>query len=280
MQVPEEFAGQKGRCKHCGHAFLVPPAEHETPLGVLPPERFGAYGKAADEHWDDPTVHAQEAHEAPVTLDTGGIPPAIMEKHRALKRQQTRRITMFAVAALLLLGLFLGLGLFLARARTEPAVTPPETPPAPVLAQPDLAPALAPPATVSPVDDGKSVYIIGGDTFYHRGQCVSGPAENSARQRLTPEQALAAGFAPCRECQPAGYESYYHVPLYERIGEPAAPASEPAESETPVPTVYVNPGETEVHMAGCEALRANRQLISLVDAHARGYTPCPRCMPE
>ena len=276
MEVPETYAGQKGRCKFCGHAFVVPQPQGAPPAGVVAPERFGAYSKAADEHWDDPV--AQQRHEAPADLGTAAVPPDILEKHRAQKHRQQRRLLLILLGALLLIGLLLGLGYAL----SGPRQTVGENPAAGAVELPPASPVSAsvPPESTPAVEDTGVVYVIAGDTHYHLAQCRLGPVEDSGRRVLTPEQALAAGYTPCRECQPAGHDTFYHKPLYEQINESDRDGEPENESDAPVLTVFVNPGETVVHLAGCPALKPQRQIISIEDAHARGYTLCPRCMPK
>lgn len=270
MEIPAAYAGRKGRCQRCGHAFLVPEPEGEAPAGTVAPENFGAYSKVADELWDDPSSHVP-AHEAPANLGTQHVPLDVLEKHRAQKRRQMVRIALLTLLILLVIGVVVALVLAAGSKRDAAPVPVDET----------TAPATATTATSRVADDGRSVYVSPGDTLYHSAQCVHGPAGNASRQRLSHEQALAAGYAPCKACQPLGHETYYHQPLYERIGEPVA-ATEPAAGGLSPPPValFVNPGETEVHVAGCERLVPGRLVIAPADAEARGYSACPACLPE
>lgn len=45
-------------------------------------------------------------------------------------------------------------------------------------------------------------------------------------------------------------------------------------------TVYITRTGKKYHRAGCSYLRRSKIPISLIEALARGYTPCSRCKPS
>lgn len=215
-----DFAGRSGHCKRCGGEIRVPApgANGEAPLTTRGEvERFGAYSKAADERWEDPsaTREKQPAEpEAPVDLPE--VPDDILEKHKALKHAHRKTLLRWSAiggvsvlaVALVLFGLFYAL-------RGEPAPSPPAPLPAsPAAAQvPEAAPAETPesvrqspaqePAVTEPAQPAprrpQIVYLDPRTQVYHTHSC---PLRPELSTPLTIPQARQRGARACKECRP------------------------------------------------------------------------------
>ena len=128
----DESLGHGQRCPVCGGAVgKVPVAPVSTALSDLQeggaPVRFGAYSKAAEAQWEDPTVHSTEAAswddpfeprveeqvrrlvKEEAVIDSAVlnvVPPEVEAKFRARQREQRRKLVKLgALAVAVLIGL-------------------------------------------------------------------------------------------------------------------------------------------------------------------------------
>ncbi|MCC6144803.1 MAG: hypothetical protein IT368_13430 [Candidatus Hydrogenedentes bacterium] len=108
LSIPDQYAGQSGACRKCGSRIQVP--EKLPPLaqgggsgfhdfaglgehthGEV--EQFGAYGKAADSLWEDPSAKVA-ARQAGEQVRLPEVPAEILEKHRKNIARRNRNIAM------------------------------------------------------------------------------------------------------------------------------------------------------------------------------------------
>ena len=114
IEVADAFAGKSGKCEGCGEPITVPSVSqpppftgldnlHDLPDQAVAPERIGAYGRAADKHWEDPAAKAEEerkkkAAEAVVPLPE--VPKEIIEIVRARRRRNMNYLILALFGAL------------------------------------------------------------------------------------------------------------------------------------------------------------------------------------
>jgi hypothetical protein len=111
LHIPDQYAGQSGRCTHCGGPVQVPPADGGAGSNYVEPVSFGHFSRAAEARWVDPTAPPEampddeetEQTAEPAGVGLEGVPEEVLEKHRARKRQQRLRILGAVVAASLVL---------------------------------------------------------------------------------------------------------------------------------------------------------------------------------
>lgn len=247
LHVPEKYAGQAGRCKHCGGAVAVPPLDGEGTSGgtrervdnTVPPASFGHYSRAAEERWEDPAAHASAeeepavqapAAEEPATFKLDDLPQEVREKYEMRRKQRRKQLLKIgALAGLVLLFALLVLPLVLGGGGGENA----DETEAPAVEQ---APAEDPaPADVEP---------------------PSQAPENSAPDGGTqaPDAAPDAALAPASD-MPVG----------------AALRGDEV--------VYVGVSGNQYHAHGCPLLGDTATPLTLAEALNRGYLPCEQCAP-
>ncbi len=209
MHAKDEYAGQSGRCKTCGGEIRVPaPADAaQTTGGEV--ERFGAYSKAAEERWQDPTEIRPPARESGTEEEQAPelpeVPEDILEKHRALKQAQHRKLVQWtAIGVTVLIAVLFVLVALVFGTGQEPAAQPAQT--APAAAAPSNMPGASPPLPAPPVapqqqgvDGSEIVYLVPQTQVYHTRSCELRPELSTP---LTLEQARQRGAAPLPKCQP------------------------------------------------------------------------------
>lgn len=114
----DEHLGSGQPCPSCGQPVGTLPIEARAASTALDdlsdgmqPIRFGAYSKAADAAWDDPTAPIAEEQVANLVKNEAivdnavinAIPPEIEAKFRARQRENQKRIAGLALVAALVL---------------------------------------------------------------------------------------------------------------------------------------------------------------------------------
>jgi len=114
IEVADAFAGKSGACEGCGETLTVPSTSQPPPytgldaLADLPdqtvaPERIGAYGRAADKHWEDPAAKAEEERKkkaAEAVIPLPEVPKEIIEIVRARRRRNLNYLILAVFGAL------------------------------------------------------------------------------------------------------------------------------------------------------------------------------------
>lgn len=108
LRIPEQYAGQTGRCRHCGSPIVVPSAEAGPASNYVEPVTFGHFSRAAEERWVDPTAPPEAEPDAEPGAEVAGlgldaVPDEVLAKHLARKRQQRLRVLAATVAGSVLL---------------------------------------------------------------------------------------------------------------------------------------------------------------------------------
>ncbi len=243
LHVPEKYAGQTGRCKHCGGAVAVPPLEgegggedtRERVDNTVAPASFGHYSRAAEERWEDPAAQAPAEEEPavqppaagkPATFKIEDLPQEVREKYEMRRKQRRRQlIKMGALAGVVLLVALLVLPLVLGGWAGENA----DETESPAVEQ---APAEDPaPGDVEPPSQAPEHSAPDGDTS-------------------APDAALA--------------------PASDMPGGAALRGDE---------VVYVGVSGNHYHAHGCPLLGDTATPLTLAEALNRGYVPCEQCAP-
>lgn len=113
IEVADAFAGKSGACEGCGERLTVPSESqpppftglhnlHELPDQTVAPERIGAYGRAADKHWEDPAAKAEEERKkkaAEAVIPLPEVPKEIIEIVRARRRRNLNYLVLAVFAA-------------------------------------------------------------------------------------------------------------------------------------------------------------------------------------
>lgn len=109
----DEQLGSGQPCPACGQPIGALPIEERVASTSLDnlndgvqPVRFGAYSKAADAAWDDPTAPVAEAQVASLVKDEAiidnavinAVPPEIEAKFRARRRETQKKLIGIGVA--------------------------------------------------------------------------------------------------------------------------------------------------------------------------------------
>ena len=224
LRVEDRYAGQTGRCNRCGSPLQVPwPGEQDQDNHYVAPESFGHYSKAKEEHWEDPVDQVEGE------VNLGEIPPEILKKHEALKRERKKKLTklslMGAGAALAVLAL----ALYLIFGRSSGPDTASQSEPPPTVADPAPAPPVAAPVVPPVSPQSTTVYAVESDWRYHRENCQLYVNGVGAKHSGTVPQALAAGYQPCQLCKPPvaspAPPAPFPVPAAPSSPAPAAPPS-------------------------------------------------------
>lgn len=327
LEIEDQYAGQHGRCNHCGQPITVPtPWETPPPLtGAKKPQASTPPPMTAEQpttpvpppvppsttgppSLQPPALPRAEGERAPEQLQDA-VPPEVLEMHA--RRRTQRRIRVAAITTVCLLGVSV-FGMIVGGDDTPdtpqeaPPVSSTQTPEAtapasnqpksrqvtaippsanPPVRQPQEAQGLrtthapnertmSPPSPETEPDIPGLVYVVGGGSRYHEKTCQHYERGTGERASLTPEEATAWGYTPCRVCNPGGYGEVRHSqPQY------TAPTYQPpGQHPTQEVTVYVTNAGEKYHRAGCSSLRQSQRATPLSQARAR-YTPCSRCNP-
>jgi hypothetical protein len=168
LSIPDEFAGQSGRCNFCGSAIVVAPSSTVDP-GVA--DREGRVSPFA-------------APRRPIRLGAGMVANEV--DHAGGAGASLGRIVLLSVLALIITACILPAVVIGFSTETTPPVKP----------RPTVVPETRG-GGPSPATAGPTVYVTSDGGVYHKADCTL--AAGRARA-ISLQEARAAGRVPCGSC--------------------------------------------------------------------------------